>query len=220
MKNNLSDYALISALFEYPAADYGEKISGVQSRLEGHYPEAAALLRPFTAYMAEAALQVQQELFLRSFDVQAVTTLDLGYVLWGDDYKRGELLVNLNREHREADNDCGVELSDHLPNVLRLLPKLQDAALVAELAQRIVGPALNRMIRGFEPEQVALKDKFYKKQYKTVIERPGEQHGIYQKLLEALYQMLKMDFPVEEKEPTERTSDFLRNINTEATLEG
>jgi hypothetical protein len=33
-------------------------------------------------------------LFTRSFDVQAVTTLDLGYIVFGEDYKRGELLVN------------------------------------------------------------------------------------------------------------------------------
>lgn len=220
MKNNLSSYASISRLFDYPEPDYGEKIMLVQNELEEHYLEAAALLRPFTDYMTGAGLAVQQELFLRSFDVQAVTTLDLSYVLWGDDYKRGELLVNLNREHREAKNDCGVELSDHLPNVLRLLPKLKDAELVEDLARRILAPALRRMVRGFEPEQVELKDKFYQKEHKTVIERPGDQHTIFQKLLEALYQMLKTDFKPEEKEPSEMTSDFLKNIHTEAALEG
>ncbi|MEK7257994.1 MAG: hypothetical protein AAB316_24760, partial [Bacteroidota bacterium] len=87
MKNNLSSYATLSALFDYPATDYGAKIAQAQNDLEAHYPEAAALLQPFSEYMSGAGLPVQQELFLRSFDVQAVTTLDLGYVLFGDDYK-------------------------------------------------------------------------------------------------------------------------------------
>lgn len=220
MESKLSDYGKISVLFDYPDATFGKNVAAVQEDLNSLHPEAAALLQPFTDYMTSAGLAVQQELFLRSFDVQAVTTLDLGYVLFGDDYKRGELLVNLNREHREVQNDCGVELSDHLPNVLRLLPKLKDEKLVEELAQRIIAPALRRMIRGFDPEQVELKDKFYRKQYKTIIERPGDHYTIFQKTLETLYQMLKTDFTFVEIEPAEKTSDFLRNINTEAALEG
>ncbi len=220
MKNDLSVYASISVLFDYPTEDYGERTVQVQNVLNEYCPEAAAFMQPFTEYMSVAEQTVQQELFLRSFDVQAVTTLDLGYVLWGDDYKRGELLVNLNREHREARNDCGTELSDHLPNVLRLMPKLKDEDLIRELADRIVAAALRRMILGFDPEQVKLKDKFYQKQHKTVIERPGDHYTIFQKLLEALYAMLKADFKIEEKELPEKTSDFLKNINTEASLEG
>ncbi|MBK8920887.1 MAG: hypothetical protein IPM81_05170 [Saprospirales bacterium] len=220
MKKDITHYRFLASLFDYPQADYTDRMLAAQRQLDERFPEAAALLRPFTEFMSGANLAVQQELFLRSFDVQAVTTLDLGYVLFGDDYKRGELLVNLNREHREAENDCGVELSDHLPNVLRLLPKLNDAELVNELANRIIGPALYRMIRGFEPEQVELKDKFYQKQHKTLIERPSDHYTIFQKLLEALYAVLNADFGIEEKELAEKTSDFLKNINTEAALEG
>ena len=107
-----------------------------QAFLDRQYPEAGAALNAFTGFVSHASLVEQEELFTRSFDVQAVTTLDLGYVLFGDDYKRGALLVNLNREHREAGNPCHNELADHLPNVLRLLPKLQDAALRDELVDR------------------------------------------------------------------------------------
>ncbi|MBI5917170.1 MAG: hypothetical protein HY842_17500 [Bacteroidetes bacterium] len=220
MKKTIAQYKLLAALFDYPQAGYAGKAEEAQQFLEEHCLEAGKLLQPFTAHMSNATFPHQQELFLRSFDVQAVTTLDLGYVLFGDDYKRGELLVNLNREHREVQNDCGVELSDHLANVLRLLPKMEDAAIVEELAKKIIAPALKRMIRGFEPEQIELKDKFYQKQHKTIIERPDAHYTIYQKLLEALYAMLKADFGIEEKEPVEKTSDFLKNIHIEAVLEG
>jgi nitrate reductase assembly molybdenum cofactor insertion protein NarJ len=220
MMDSIKHYSLFANLFDYPGDDFKEKVEEVQAFLDKKYPEVGKLLSPFTDYMTKATLIKQQELFIRSFDVQAVTTLDLGYVMFGDDYKRGEMLVNLNREHREVENDCGVELSDHMPNVLRLLPKMKDTPIVEELVKKIIAPSLRRMIRGFEPEQIELKDKFYKRKHKTIIDRPDEHYTIYQKTLEALLWVLKLDFDFEEKELKEKTSDFLRNIVTEAKLEG
>jgi len=219
MKYSIAHYDFLAAVYAYPEEDFTAKVQSAQKFLDGYFPEAAHLLRPFTGYMSTLATSEQQELFIRSFEVQAVTTLDLGYVLFGDDYKRGELLVNLNREHREAGNGCGVELADHLSNVLRLLPKIQDEALVEELARRIVWAALKRMIRGFEPEQVELKDKFYKKKYKTILERPKNHYTIYADALKALYRLLQFDFGFEEREPPEQVSDFLKNLHTEVRLE-
>ncbi len=220
MNNSIKYYALVADLFEYPGEDFITKIQSVQSCLNTHYPEAGKLLFPFTDFMSKAVLITHQELFIRSFDVQAVTTLDLGYVMFGDDYKRGELLVNLNREHREVGNDCGSELADHLPNLLRLLPKMKDDFIVEELVKKIIAPSLRRMIKGFEPEQIELKDKFYKRKHKTIIERPDEHYTIYQKTLEVLLKILEQDFVLEKEELKEETSDFLKNIVTEVKLEG
>ncbi len=220
MKKLTKYYPLIARLFEYPGDDYNKRIREVQSCLDEHCPEAGKMLIPFSQFMLKANLITQQELFIRSFDVQAVTTLDLGYVMFGDDYKRGELLVNLNREHREASNACGSELADHLPNVLRLLPKMKDDFIVEELVKKIIAPALRRMIRGFEPEQIELKDKFYKKKHKTIIERPDEHYTIYQTTLCVLLEVLEQDFGLIEEERKEETSDFLKNIVTEVKLEG
>ena len=219
MNQSIAHYPLFAKLFEYPKRDFKEQVAGVQAFLDKQYAEAGSLLRPFTDYMSKIDLIEQQELFIRSFDVQAVTTLDLGYVMFGDDYKRGELLVNLNREHREVENDCGVELSDHLPNVLRLLPKMENEHIVDELVKKIVAPSLSKMIRAFAPEQIKLKDKFYKKKHKTLIERPDEHYTIYQKTLEALLWVLEHDYDFEVEEPSEQTSDFLKNIVTEVKLE-
>jgi len=114
----------------------------------------------------------------------------------------------------------GIELADHLPNVLRLLPKMKDPAIVEELARRIIAPALMRMIRGFEPDQIELKDKFYISKHKTIIDRPEEHYTIYQKALEVMYLILKKDFDLEDSKPIEKVSDFLKNIVTEVKLEG
>ncbi len=219
MKYSTVHYDLLAAVYAYPEEDFTARVRSARDFLDGYLPEAGALFRPFADLMSLLSLSQQQELFIRSFEVQAVTTLDLGYVLFGDDYKRGELLVNLNREHWEAGNDCGVELADHLSNVLRLLPKIRDEALVEELARRIVWAALKRMIRGFEPEQIELKEKFYKKKYKTILERPGNNNAIYADALKALYCLLQFDFGFEERQLPEQVSDFLKNLRTEVKLE-
>lgn len=112
--------------------------------MDANYPEAAKLFNDFTKFAKIADPKSWEEIYTRSFDVQALTTLDLGYVLFGDDYKRGELLVNLNNEHKKAGNVCGNELSDHLPNVLRLLAKLEDEQLLADLISLILYPALRK----------------------------------------------------------------------------
>ncbi|MDH3649755.1 MAG: hypothetical protein OEQ53_08730 [Saprospiraceae bacterium] len=220
MNHNINHYTLLADVFEYPACDYLQKVAAAQQFLDLHYPEASELLQPFTDNMAMMDTLQHQELFVRSFDVQALTTLDLGYVLFGDDYKRGELLVNLNREHREVQNDCGTELSDYLANVLRLLPKMSDKSLLHELVEKIISPALSRMIRTFEPDQVAMKDKFDEGKYKTIIERPIVDYTIFRRSLKALQSVLRHDFEIIEKEPEEKTSDFLQNIRNEVKLEG
>jgi len=220
MKNNINHYILFAAILDFPEKDYIERVTALQKFLDANNPDAAEWMTPFTTNIALMKTIQHEELFIRSFDVQAVTTLDVGYVMFGDDYKRGQVLVNLNREHREVGNECGTELSDNLANVLRLLPLMQNDAIRQELVQRIVAPALKKMIHTFDPKQMEIQDKFYKGKDKTIIERPIVDYLIYRRALKALVTVLIEDFgPCEEGEEF-KTSDFLKNITTEVKLEG
>ena len=219
MNNRLIHYIKLADIFDYPDEDFTSKIFAVREFLWQYAPAAAKEMQSFVQVMTNASLLDQQELFIRSFDVQALTTLDLGYVLFGDDYKRGELLVNLNREHKAAENDCGNELADYLPNVLRLLPKLKDESLQLEFVEKILAPALTAMIAAFDKGKIEEKEKFYQKKYKTIIDRPVDQYTIYQQALKTLYIVLKQDFNFHVPEVSDKTSDFLKNIGTETLLE-
>ena len=219
MKNKLRHYSLLSELFRYPETGFVNRASAAQLFLDVHYPAAAALLGPFTSWVSRVTPIELEELFTRSFDVQAVTTLDLGYVLFGDDYKRGALLVNLNREHRDADNPCHNELADHLPNVLCLLPQMDDAQLRAELVEKIVAPALAKIISDFEPKKLDAKKKVYLKHHRTWIDRSEDFGTIYRKPLAALASVLEEDFHPKRTEAPRPSADFLKNIGTEIELE-
>jgi len=220
----LNHYRLLAELFQYPAAEYPQKVMEVKQLLDQRYPEAAAELDQFLELLPADDLLTMQELFTRSFDVQAVTTLDVGYVLFGDDYKRGEMLANLNREHSEARNDCGTELADHLPNVLRLIPELRDEELVEDLAYAILAPALSEMIREFSTDRIQKKNESYKKHYKTLIETPAVAEAdavtLYQFTLKSLYSVLKQDFSRIQTTPLKRfSSNFLGSIKVENEIE-
>lgn len=215
-------YALMADLFDYPDPHYRNNVAAVYKFLIAAYPSAANDLSRFLELLPVQDVKTMQGLFTHTFDVQAITTLDIGYVLFGDDYKRGELLANLNREHREADNDCGTELADHLPNILRLMGKLTEEELLEELVQEIVGPAIKTMISEFKVERIEEKNKAYLKHYKTLIEAPVLQleiSSLYQFALKSLYLVLKQDFSLVEKITPETSVDFLASVQRENEIE-
>jgi nitrate reductase assembly molybdenum cofactor insertion protein NarJ len=73
-------------------------------------------------------------------------------VLFGEDYKRGEFLVNLKEEYRKADLSWGSELPDHLPYLLLLISETKEKDFVEELCWCLLIPALKEMIRNFRSE--------------------------------------------------------------------
>ena len=223
---SLAHYVELAGLFDFPQPGLVARGRALLDTLWKSHPDAAAPLAQFLETMPPAT-QDQQELHTRTFDVQSLTTLDVGYVLFGDDYKRGELLSNLNREHAQAGNDCRGELGDNLPNLLRLIPKLEDQALVKELVRELLVPALMLMIREFEPERIERKNAKYQKHYKTLIEpAPGGAHTAYGMALKAALGVLVRDFHAGEtvtrlaslsRRP--QAADFLALVEREMEIE-
>ena len=223
---SLAHYERLAALFEYPTPDYPIVVRGLCDLLEARYPAAANELEAFARALpgdgealSEEQLYEVQEIFTRSFDVQSITTLGVGYVMFGDDYKRGEVLVNLNREHREVGIECGTELPDHLPNVLRLVARWQDPEILAEFVEEILHPALRMMIEEFGPSRMQERNRLYKKHFKTLIASSDERGTIFRTPLAALVAVLEEDFSFSPREIAEATSDFLRSVGRELEIE-
>lgn len=215
---NRSDLLRLATLVDYPVKGFSAAVNGIQLLLNEKYPVLASVLRPFTYFASTAPIDEMQELYVRTFEVQAVTTLDLGYLLFGDDYKRAELLVNLNREHSLAGNDCGTELADHLPNVIRLVARMQDDPVRRHLVEKLICPGLQKMISEFEPFALEKKNEVYKRHHQTLIEVPGGYGTLYQRPLIILLELIREEFGVQPDE-SGGSSHFLHSINTEMNLE-
>lgn len=220
-------FEILADLFVYPGEDYAGRVGRAVEGLRGRFPEAAAALERFVSslppheggVLQDTSLHEVQELYTRSFEVQAITTLDVGYVCFGDDYKRAEMLVNLNREHRGAGVECGTELSDHLPNVLRLLARGGDADILRELVQQVVLPALRQMIGEFDPERMTQRDAMYRRHHKTLIDVSALGPTMFQFPLMAVANVLEAEYGAVESELPRHSTDFLRSIKRELEIE-
>ncbi len=224
--HQFAHYEHLAVLFDYPRRDYPTWVQSIYDLLAGKYMLAAAHIDAFAKALptdgepfTPEALDEVQEIFTRSFDVQSITTLGIGYVMFGDDYKRGEMLVNLNRELRDAGIDPGSELSDHLPNVLRLIARWEDRELATEFVEEILQPALEQMIAEFGTRRMDARNGLYKKHFKTLIVSSAERATIYRDALACVLEVLKVDFGLSEWRPPEQDNDFLGSLGRELEIE-
>ena len=219
INKNINHYEKLAQIFQYPKNDYNEKVKEAETVLSEFYPETLTTFKQFSDFVSNSTHDEITEIFTRTFDVQAITTLDIGYVLFGDDYKRGELLVNLNREHREADNECNGELADNLSNLLALLPKMQNHDIRDELVEIIIMPGLTKIIKEFDIKNMLLKNNIYKKQYKTIIEQSEDFGRIFLVPLKVVYEIIESDFgyikPIEER----NKNNFTNAVTTEIEID-
>jgi len=214
---NLNHYNTISRLFDYPEDDYYDVVAEAITSLSNNYPEAKKKLEEFLKLLPMQLSEVQ-ELYSKSFEVQAVTSLDVGYVLYGDDYQRGIILVKLNEEHDKVNNDCGRELGDFLPNLLRLLPKIADKNVTSEMVSMLIAPSVEKMIDEYNPSSLVAKDELYAKQYKTLI-IPSYSIVIFSHILQALYMVLDGDFTLIKEDKPFRSESFIGHIRGELEIQ-
>lgn len=147
---NFDHYILLAKLFEYPKSNLSLSAEKLNQFLEKSYPELFQKGQEFYKAIADSSLHDQQEYYLKTFDIKAIIALDLGYLIFGEDYKRAEFLVNLQKEHKKTGIDCGSELGDHLPNILQLLAKSSDDDFREELGFIISRPVIQFMLAKFQ----------------------------------------------------------------------
>lgn len=169
----LSHYKLLAEMFRYPSLDLKTYFGKWRDIIAAYDRRLARKLDPFITHITEKPLSFQQEYYVNTFDVQAMCFLDVGYILFGEDYKRGIFLVNIKKEQLKVCNDCGSELPDHLPNILTLLPKMKDADLAEELICSLLIPTIHEMISRFRNVD-----------------------NLYRGLLEILVTVMETDYPV------------------------
>lgn len=193
MKNR-DQYNKLANLFRYPDESYKQNVAECAKMLKENYHEAYAEILPFLQFVETKDLYEIEEVFGKTFHIQAICFLDLGYVLFAEDYKRGEFLVKMKDEQRRANNECGDELADNLPNVLTLMAIMKDEEFLEEFAVRIVEPALTKMLAEFDAARMELKDKVRKKKQKVILMEDMQNKNIFQYAIQSLLYVVKEDF--------------------------
>lgn len=191
---NLEHYTLLAELFRYPKQDIKATVVEIQQFLDKKYPNVGEEFNRFSEFIANSTYPQIEEIFQKTFHIQAVCFLDIGYVIFAEDYKRGEFLVNMKAEQAKYNNDCEGELADNLPYVLRLLPIHKDEAFVNELVVMALIPALEKMLSEFSDQKTQIREKVMNKKQKVVIMEGIKDGNIYKNTLSALIMVLKKDF--------------------------
>jgi nitrate reductase molybdenum cofactor assembly chaperone len=136
----------------YPDAGLGSVIEELLTLCKEH-EDVTDVLNQFKSNIDINDLEKLRENYTTTFDLKAMACLDIGYVLFGEDYKRGAFLVEIQRLQRENGIDPGSELPDHLPNFLKLLAVLPDGPDKKELVEKIFMPALSKILGRFKRDQ-------------------------------------------------------------------
>jgi nitrate reductase assembly molybdenum cofactor insertion protein NarJ len=146
----LQKYSILAGLFDYPDQKTDDLLNLTRDILQEQYPMALDPYLQFEETIRGMDLHSREEYFINTFEVEALISMDLGYILFGEDYKRGNFLAMMQQEQIEAGNNLGSELADHLPNVLRLLPLMSEQEVAEELAYSIMLPAIREILKKFE----------------------------------------------------------------------
>ncbi|MCB0805161.1 MAG: hypothetical protein KDC05_05130 [Bacteroidales bacterium] len=146
-----SHYKVIGKLFRYPDCTLEDTLRQMK-RITNDYLETQKYIDSFRLHISSHDIDTLREYYISTFDILALCYLDIGYVLFGEDYLRGEFLVNLQAEYRKAGLSWGKELPDHLPNLLLLISKNNNRDFVDEFCWCLLIPALKEMIHNFNSE--------------------------------------------------------------------
>src|SRR6516225_9717752 len=139
----IDTYQALGALLEYPENNWAARFE-LTTRVDDY------ALREFATGAEGMTLTDLQELYARTFDLNPACALEVGYHLFGENYKRGEFLANLRATEAPFELGQAQQLPDYLPVLLRLLPKLEDQELRSSLITECLIPAIEKMLGTFK----------------------------------------------------------------------
>ncbi len=144
-----------ATLLEYPS-DGVEEVKNIATKLihslEAMGPEgqlSANSVRAFSDRISLLSTETLEETYTSTFELNPVSYLYAGFLLFGESYKRGALLVELKRKLIEHGVEIGTEVPDFIPALLRLLGSSSLATSDAQELQILcLYPALCKIVEG------------------------------------------------------------------------
>lgn len=107
-------------------------------------PDDGPEIRAFFDETAAVDADGMEELYTRTFDLNPIATLEVGWHLWGEQYERGRFLADLRGAQEVLGIEAGNELPDHLTVLLPMLAKMPAANRV-QLVREKLFPALDKI---------------------------------------------------------------------------
>lgn len=137
-------YNALGGLLIYPEHGATTAAARCVAALKGSGSPAIEPVGKFAEHVSQCSEAEIQELFTRTFDINPVAALEVGWHLFGERYERGTFIVKMRQTLRDLEIPESTELPDHLTHVLEALGRM-DANDADEFANMFVLPALSKM---------------------------------------------------------------------------
>ena len=138
-------YDTLATLLKYPGETLCQQIDRCRECFADEVPEMAGRIDSFKENVADKSLSDVEEMYIRTFDLNPLCTLDTGWQLFGEEYNRGLYMVRIRQEMRRFHIPETSELPDHLTNVLRILGRM-DEEDAADFAISCIIPAVKKLL--------------------------------------------------------------------------
>ncbi len=112
-------FRTLALALSYPRAGLLEDLKAQSSAWPKH-PAKQAFAR-FLEAIEGLGLSAWEELYTETLDMNPKLVPYVGYVVWGESYRRGDFMASLKAEMDRLGIDTGGELPDHLAPILRYL---------------------------------------------------------------------------------------------------
>ena len=139
----------LGAALAYPREGFRASVTNCRERLQSVDEEAAAALGAFCDATGDLDQNGLEELYTRTFDLNPVCTLEVGWHLYGEQYRRGRFLVQARDLLQRVGIEEQGELPDHLMSLLPAVACL-DPENAAVFAGTYMVPAVDKMLSGLE----------------------------------------------------------------------
>jgi len=114
----IGEATVVALGYRYPRETSHKTLTSATANLEGPLGKR---MRKFVDAVEQLSLGEWEELHTRTLDLSPLFIPYVGYVLWGENYRRGEFMADLKRDMERLGVDLKGELPDHLDPVLRYL---------------------------------------------------------------------------------------------------
>lgn len=129
---------------DYPHTGLPPVARNCALHLQDSFPNIAKPVQAFAGFVNSQSLDSLEELYTQTFDITPVTSLYLGYHLFGETPKRSVFLIELTEAYKAHSFSSGIELADHLGVILRFLSVSEDDEFTLPLIEEGILPTLEK----------------------------------------------------------------------------
>jgi nitrate reductase delta subunit len=144
-------YVRLGKLLDYPDDQLSAHTTECEQLLVSELPDASHQMRKFLDFVNVTPQGRIEEIYTGTFDVSPTCFIFAGYMLFGETFKRGEFLVQLQERYHQHNFSVGRELADHVAVIFRFIATLDDGEVLRrEIVEDCLLPVLEKMISNFK----------------------------------------------------------------------